>query len=224
MHTTTGMHYTQSKNGYNAFTPSSGKAGFEEHKNAYCDDGGGNNGHKYAYHGDLSEEACAAKCTELKCTCYDYKNGAAPGPGPSPSKSASAQSVFPGFARAVGPSGGDMPCFSYHGVQPGMQACSSSTYKESHQGGAPLVLYDGANKRPAAHPPRRASPAPRILKRRDHIALSLKKNERKRRAAARHSLAIALTAATLPDAPRAAWASRSCSCSRSRVALLAACP
>jgi len=57
----------------------------------------------------------------------------------------SASTVFPAFSRGGGADGADLDCFAYHGVFPGMKACKTSTYKESHQGGAPLTIYDSAN-------------------------------------------------------------------------------
>lgn len=59
---------------------------------------------------------------------------------PSPS---SAQSVFPSFDRVGGAK--DFDCFAYHGVFPALKPCSLSNYQESHQGGSPLILYDGSS-------------------------------------------------------------------------------
>jgi hypothetical protein len=54
----------------------------------------------------------------------------------------SAQTVFPGFFR----NGSDtLDCFSYHGVFPSMRTCTLGNYAESHQGGAPLTIYDSSN-------------------------------------------------------------------------------
>ena len=55
--------------------------------------------------------------------------------------STSAQTVFPGFARH----GGVSHCFQYDNTFPTMHACELSTYKETHMGGVPLVMYDSAN-------------------------------------------------------------------------------
>ena len=51
----------------------------------------------------------------------------------------SARTVFPSFQRSK------LDCFAYHGVFPAMKGCTLSTYKETHAGGAPLTIYDGAN-------------------------------------------------------------------------------
>ena len=60
-----------------------------------------------------------------------------------------ASTIFPSFDRKMSieaKNGKDLDCFSYHGVFPAVQSCSVSTYKESHQGGAPLIIYDSSNK------------------------------------------------------------------------------
>jgi hypothetical protein len=62
---------------YDAYTVKSGET--TEHKGYYCEDG-----HKYAYHGDINVTECAAQCAKTKCTCYDFHVG---GPSPSPSPS-----------------------------------------------------------------------------------------------------------------------------------------
>ena len=66
------------------------------------------------------------------------------GRGEAPTTTMSARSLFPAFSTNV--SGAPATdCFSYHGVFPAMESCTLSTYKESHQGGAPFVLYDGSD-------------------------------------------------------------------------------
>ncbi|CAE7614562.1 unnamed protein product [Symbiodinium natans] len=55
--------------------------------------------------------------------------------------------LFPSFksnARA-----GDLDCFAYHGVFPSMRHCKLASFAPTHQGGAPLVLYNAtASSRP----------------------------------------------------------------------------
>jgi len=41
---------------------------YDKHSKSYCD-----SGHVWAYHADVDEAACAAKCNELACKCYDVK-------------------------------------------------------------------------------------------------------------------------------------------------------
>ena len=53
----------------------------------------------------------------------------------------SALTLFPAFQKR----GVELDCFSYHGVFAHMKACNVSNYQESHQGGAPLVIYDSRN-------------------------------------------------------------------------------
>eukprot|EP00505_MAST-04D_sp_SCG-Rhode-Island_P001065 Stramenopile-MAST_4_protein_1065 len=55
---------------------------------------------------------------------------------------ASAITSFPSFQRKGVMVGRDLDCFAYHGVFPALEKCRMSTYKETHQGGAPLVIYD----------------------------------------------------------------------------------
>jgi len=55
-------------------------------------------------------------------------------------KLAAPATLFPSF-RSDGHAGG-LDCFAYHGVFPSMKACSLATYAPSHQGGAPLVIYN----------------------------------------------------------------------------------
>ena len=52
--------------------------------------------------------------------------------------------IFPGFVRAPGPTD-DLSCFAYHGIFPQMKKCTFATYRESHQGGVPLVVYNGTD-------------------------------------------------------------------------------
>lgn len=67
--------------------------------------------------------------------------------GPHDSGDQSARTIFPGFERPSKLSDASTPldCFAYHGVFPQMQSCNLDTYKQSHQGGAPLVIYDSKN-------------------------------------------------------------------------------
>eukprot|EP00937_MAST-01D_sp_MAST-1D-sp2_P002400 g2400.t1 len=128
---------TSSANGYSAFTPDAkGVDYYNEHAGHYCDDG-----HKWAFTANLNQTACQSKCDELKCTCFDHS--ANPQPGPSPSGGLSARTLFPAFS--TGGAAKDLDCFSYHGVFPGIRGCKLSTYAESHQGGAPLAVYDSGN-------------------------------------------------------------------------------
>lgn len=55
----------------------------------------------------------------------------------------SASTLFPAFARRAGP-GDALACLSYDGIFPSMQASTVRDYKESWQGGQPLVIYDKA--------------------------------------------------------------------------------
>ena len=121
--------------GYSAYTPSAGGV-FGEHVGKSCDAG-----NKWALSADLDRAACKAKCHELSCTCYEHSNSPAPAPL---SSTPAARTLFPAFDRLPGPSD-KLDCFSYHGVFPKLKACTVATYAESHQGGAPLVLYDSHN-------------------------------------------------------------------------------
>jgi len=51
-----------------------------------------------------------------------------------------ALTVFPAFLRTSNIK--DRACFAYHGVFPALKSCTIQSYKESWQGGQPLVLYD----------------------------------------------------------------------------------
>jgi hypothetical protein len=132
---------------YDAFVPSS--SGFDEHDRAFCGDSIKIGSHaKTAFEGILSLDECKKKCTDLKCTCVDSKARVPPPPGPSPGPSPSpgslsARTLFPGFSRA-GPAD-DFNCFSYQGIFASLVKCKMSSYKESHQGGAPLTIYDKTN-------------------------------------------------------------------------------
>ena len=55
----------------------------------------------------------------------------------------SALTMFPAFDK----SGVDLDCFSYHGIFAHTKACNVSNFQESHQGGAPLVIYDSKDSR-----------------------------------------------------------------------------
>lgn len=63
--------------------------------------------------------------------------------GPDPASTSSARTIFPSFDRATGPAD-HLDCFAYHGVFPGIKPCTVGSYAESHQGGAPLVMYDSS--------------------------------------------------------------------------------
>ena len=132
---------TGSSKGFTAYTPSS--SGMVEHAGQYCGDG--HNTHApTAYEGGEDEADCAAKCTAMKCVCFDVASHS-PGPGPVPHHGGlSAQTIFPSFARNSGPTD-KLETFSYHGVFPGMHRSTFGTYTESHQGGAPLTIYDPAD-------------------------------------------------------------------------------
>jgi len=56
----------------------------------------------------------------------------------------SARTLFPAFQRQSSRKE-SLDCFSYHGIFAGIEGCSVMTYKESHQGGSPLVIYDSRN-------------------------------------------------------------------------------
>ena len=56
----------------------------------------------------------------------------------------SSRTIFPGFLRNPGPAD-HLPCFAYHEVFPAMKDCTVSDYKESHQGGVPLVIYNSSD-------------------------------------------------------------------------------
>ncbi|KAL1511081.1 hypothetical protein AB1Y20_005904 [Prymnesium parvum] len=60
--------------------------------------------------------------------------------------SLSAATVFPGFARNPGPADG-LRCFAYHSLFPQMKSCTVADYAESHQGGAPLAIYNASDAR-----------------------------------------------------------------------------
>ena len=131
---------TSSVNGYSAFTPDAkGVDYYNEHSGKYCDDN-----HKWAFTATLNQTACQAKCDELKCTCFDHSDNPQPGPSPSPS-GLSARTIFPSFDAGLSSNQKDLDCFAYHGVFPGARACKLSSYAESHQGGAPLTIYDSSN-------------------------------------------------------------------------------
>eukprot|EP01047_Picozoa_sp_COSAG01_P033027 COSAG01_NODE_2413_length_7745_cov_2.532304_1_plen_688_part_10 len=115
---------------------------FAPHPKEYCDcTGHGQCAHWEAEEHDVTIDACKAKCEGLECSCFDWVEGSGGGGGGGhhhgPGGMA-AQTIFPGFDR-----GGALDCFSYHGVFPQMEACTLDTYKESHMGGVPLVIYDG---------------------------------------------------------------------------------
>jgi len=55
----------------------------------------------------------------------------------------SAGTLFPAFDKS-GKDTSSLDCFAYHGVFPTLKACNISTYQESHQGGAPIIIYDSS--------------------------------------------------------------------------------
>ncbi|CAE7747552.1 unnamed protein product [Symbiodinium sp. CCMP2592] len=62
-------------------------------------------------------------------------------------KLAAPVTLFPSF-KSQGHAG-DLDCFAYHGVFPQMRNCNLANYTPTHQGGAPLVLYNAtASSRP----------------------------------------------------------------------------
>jgi hypothetical protein len=134
-----------SSKGFNAWTVNA-QGNFTEHENQFCDCTGKDNCATWAYHAEsVTLASCEAKCTELKCKCMDFSAGGGghhkpPHHGPS---GPAAQTIFPGFDRE--PEAAAKDCFSYHGVFPQMGACTTASYKESHMGGVPLVIYDGKN-------------------------------------------------------------------------------
>eukprot|EP01063_Lacrimia_lanifica_P006557 TRINITY_DN1403_c2_g1_i1.p1 TRINITY_DN1403_c2_g1~~TRINITY_DN1403_c2_g1_i1.p1 ORF type:complete len:750 (+),score=268.71 TRINITY_DN1403_c2_g1_i1:63-2312(+) len=54
-----------------------------------------------------------------------------------------ARTIFPGFARGAGQR--DLDAMAYHGTFPSAKAATLGTYKATHQGGSPLMLYDSKN-------------------------------------------------------------------------------
>ena len=127
-----------SAKGYDAWTILDGK--LTEHKGDYCDCDGDNYCDKWAYRAEnLTLVECQSKAVALKGKCMDFRIGGGGGHTPSRGKN-NAQSIFPGFDRTK-----VLDCFSYHGVFPGMQSCTTATYKDSHMGGVPLVIYDSKN-------------------------------------------------------------------------------
>jgi len=57
------------------------------------------------------------------------------------SSNLSSLSLFPAFEKT----GVELDCFAYHGVFAKLKACNVSSYHESHQGGAPLVIYNSTD-------------------------------------------------------------------------------
>ena len=72
-------------------------------------------------------------------------DGAA-GPAHKPPPPRAARTLFPTFVRNVGPAD-SLDCFAYHGVFPELEPCEVRTYRETHQGGSPLVIYDSQDPR-----------------------------------------------------------------------------
>lgn len=52
--------------------------------------------------------------------------------------------LFPSFQSQVSAGARNLDCFAYHGIFPSLRHCMLSSYEATHQGGAPLVLYDAA--------------------------------------------------------------------------------
>ena len=135
---------TKSIDKYDAWTPAPANTTattttYVEHKGDYCDAG-----HKWAYTADVDQAACQAKCAQLDCTCFDFTGSAPPAPAP---KSLAARTVFPGFTRGTAATAASdaLDAFGYHGVFPALKATTVGAYRESHQGGAPLAIYDSKN-------------------------------------------------------------------------------
>jgi len=126
------FNLTKSASGYAAYTKANTTdMEYTKHSGMYCA-----SDHRWAYTGNLGETECQAKCLELDCRCFDVS--AAPGPAPH---GLAARTIFPAFARG-GASSDPLDAFGYHGVFPGLKKTTLGTYKESHQGGAPLCMYN----------------------------------------------------------------------------------
>ena len=129
---------TKSTSGYEAYTKANSTSmEYDEHKGMYCD-----SNHKWAYTANLNEKQCQAKCLELDCECFDVGGKA---PSPSPSHELAARTIFPAFDRGGGLTSDSLDAFAYHGVFPGLKKTTMGEYKQSHQGGVPLVIYDSKN-------------------------------------------------------------------------------
>eukprot|EP00930_Biecheleria_cincta_P043057 TRINITY_DN29601_c0_g1_i1.p1 TRINITY_DN29601_c0_g1~~TRINITY_DN29601_c0_g1_i1.p1 ORF type:complete len:738 (-),score=113.50 TRINITY_DN29601_c0_g1_i1:156-2369(-) len=55
-----------------------------------------------------------------------------------------AGTLFPSFQSNVSGGARDLDCFAYHGIFPSLRRCKLSTYEATHQGGAPMVLYEAS--------------------------------------------------------------------------------
>jgi hypothetical protein len=71
---------TNSGSGYAAWTPKS-SGGFVSHPGQYCGNGKGVHAPEVFHSSSLKQAECAAKCSILKCVCFDYKAGS-PSGGP----------------------------------------------------------------------------------------------------------------------------------------------
>jgi len=131
---------TGSTKGYSAWTVSGGKT--TNHGGQYCGDGKDQHADVAWSSNNGNQSDCAAACAKHSCDCFDFIYGGKP--HPHPSHGPSAQSAFPNFARNSGPTDA-WDTFSYHGVFPGMEAAKFADYTETHQGGAPLAIYDGSD-------------------------------------------------------------------------------
>jgi hypothetical protein len=124
---------TGSIGGYTAWTPSA-SGYYAEHDHKYC---GTTPKNTWVHTGPENVTACEDLCTSMKCACLDTKKA------PSPTQT-NARTVFPVFNRPTGTEK-DFNCFAFHGVFPGLEDCTLSTYEDSHAGGFPLTIYDRSN-------------------------------------------------------------------------------
>merc|ERR1711920_243657 len=65
---------TTSGAGYSAWIYESG-GGYVPKQGDFCGDGKGTHAPEAFHSNSLNQSACEAKCTELKCVCFDYKTG-----------------------------------------------------------------------------------------------------------------------------------------------------
>ena len=88
-------------------------------------------------------DACSPLPTNQSCFYLPDEPGGAkiPTTAEYPHRLDRSSTLFPAFDRAPGPAD-SLPCFAYHGIFPQMHQCTFESYKESHQGGLPLVVYN----------------------------------------------------------------------------------
>ena len=65
-------------------------------------------------------------------------------PAPSGGSAAYARTLFPAFSLSTS-AAAQLPCASYHGVFPRLQTTTVSKYAASHQGGAPLIIWNASD-------------------------------------------------------------------------------